>query len=54
MKQSRKMGEQGYRNVLAIIMSAYRSKASWERYQNDVIAAVETVGAQTLSIRYLE
>lgn len=49
-----KMGEQGHRNVLAIIMSAYRSKASWERYQNDVIAAVETVGAQTLSIRYLE
>ena len=49
-----KMVEQGHRNVLAIIMSAYRSKASWERYQNDVIAAVETVGDQTLSIRYLE
>ena len=46
--------ERGHRNVLAIIMSAYRSKASWERYQNDVIAAVETVGDQTLSIRYLE
>ena len=49
-----RMSEQGHRNVLAIIMSAYRSKASWERYQNDVIAAVETVGDQTLSIRYLE
>lgn len=46
--------ERGHRNVLAIIMSAYRSKASWERYQNDVIAAVETVGIETLSIRYLE
>ena len=46
--------EKGHRNVLAIITSAYRSKASWERYQNDVIAAVETVGDQTLSIRYLE
>ena len=43
-----------HRNVLAIIMSAYRSKASWERYQNDVIAAVETVGDQTLNICYLE
>ena len=46
--------EQEHCNVLAIIMSAYRSKASWERYQNDVIAAVETVDDQTLSIRYLE
>ena len=48
-----KMAEKGHRNVLAIIMSAYRSKASWERYQNDVMAAVETVCDQT-SIRYLE
>ena len=49
-----KMVEKEHRNILAIIMSAYRSKASWERYQNDVIAAVETVGDRTLSIRYLE
>lgn len=49
-----RMVEQERHNVLAIIMSSYRSKASWERYQNDVIAAVETVGAQTLSIRYLD
>ena len=49
-----RMVEKGHCNVLAIIMSAYRSKASWERYQNDVIAAVETVGASTLRIRYLE
>ena len=49
-----RMVERGHRTVLAIIMSAYRSKASWERYQNDVITAVETVGDQTLSIRYLE
>ena len=49
-----RMSEGGHRNILAIIMSAYRSKASWERYQNDVITAVETVGDQTLSIRYLE
>ncbi len=48
------MVEKGQRNVLAIIMSAYRSKASWERYQNDVIAAVETVGDQALNICYLE
>ena len=46
--------EKEHRKVLAVIMSAYRSKASWERYQNDVIDAVETVGAQTLSIRYLD
>ena len=49
-----RMVEKGHRNVLAIIMSAYRSKASWERYQNDVIAAVETVGDAQPSIRYLE
>ncbi len=49
-----RMAEKGHCNVLAIIMSAYRSKASWERYQNDVIAAVETVGVSTLSICYLE
>lgn len=48
------MVEKGHRNVLAIIMSAYRSKASWERYQNDVIAAVQTVSDQTLNICYLE
>ena len=50
----KKMVKQGHHNVLAIIMSAYRSKASWERYQNDVIAAVETVGDTQLNIRYLE
>ena len=49
-----RMVEKRRRNVLAIIMSAYRSKASWERYQNDVIAAVETVGDAQPSIRYLE
>ena len=49
-----RMVEKEHCNVLAIIMSAYRSKASWERYQNDVIAAVETVGDQTLNICYLE
>ena len=49
-----RMVEKEHRNVLVIIMSAYRSKASWERYQNDVIAAVETVGDQTLNICYLE
>ena len=49
-----RMVEKGHCNVLAIILSAYRSKASWERYQNDVTAAVETVGTSTLSIRYLE
>ena len=48
------MVKQGQRNVLAIIMSAYRSKASWERYQNDVADAVETVGDAQPSIRYLE
>lgn len=49
-----KIVTKGHRNVLAIIMSAYRSKASWERYQNDVIAAIETVGDAKPSIRYLE
>ena len=49
-----KMVTQRHRNVLAIIMSAYRSKASWERYQNDVVDAVETVGDTPPNIRYLE
>ena len=49
-----RMVEKGHHNVLAIIMSAYRSKVSWERYQNDVIAAVETVGDAKPSICYLE
>ena len=49
-----RMVEQEHRNVLAIIMSAYRSKASWERYQNDVITAVETVSDTKPSICYLE
>ena len=49
-----RMAEQGHCGVLAIIMSAYRSKSSWERYQNDVIAAVETAGNAKPSISYLE
>ena len=49
-----KMVKQGHHNVLAIIMSAYRSKASWERYQNDVVDAVETAGDAQPNIRYLE
>ena len=48
------MVEKGHHSILAIIMSAYRSKASWERYQNDVIDAVETVGDAKPNIRYLE
>ena len=50
----KQMIKQGHHNVLAIIMSAYRSKASWERYQNDVVDAVETVGGTPPNIRYLE
>ena len=49
-----RMVDQGHRNVLAIIMSAYRSKSSWERYQNDVIDAVEQAGNAKPSISYLE
>ena len=49
-----RMVEQGHRNVLAIIMSAYRSKASWERYKNDVVDAVKTADDTQPNIRYLE
>ena len=49
-----KMVNQGHHNVLAIIMSAYRSKASWERYQNDVADAVKTAGDAQPNIHYLE
>ncbi len=50
----KKMVKQGHHRVLAIILSAYRSKASWERYQNDVVDAVKTVGDTQPNIRYLE
>ena len=49
-----RMTEKGHRNILGVIMSAYQSKASWERYQDDVMAAIETLGDETPSISYLE
>ncbi len=48
------MVEKGHRNILGIIMSAYQSKSSWERYQNDVTAAIERLNGVTPNVSYLE
>ena len=38
------MSARGCRRALAIIMSAFRTEASWDRYQADVAQALEKVG----------
>jgi ferrochelatase len=38
------MSARGCRHALAIIMSAFRTEASWDRYQADVAGALEKVG----------
>jgi protoporphyrin/coproporphyrin ferrochelatase len=44
----------GHQNILGIILSAYQSKSSWERYQNDINEAVEAANAPPPNIDYLE
>ena len=47
------MSKEGIKKALAIIMAAYQSDASWERYQRDVVEAVRTTGVD-LSVDYTE
>ena len=48
------MVRDGRRRILGIIMSAYQTKASWERYQNDVSAAIEMLAGDRPEVSYLE
>jgi len=44
----------GVRRVLGFIMAAYRSEASWERYQATVRAAREAIGPSAPEVEYPE
>lgn len=44
----------GRRNILGIIMSSYQSKSSWERYQQDVEQAIETLVDHPPVVSYLD
>jgi len=46
------MGEQGHQRVLGIILSAFQTEASWERYMADVTAARATLGASAPVVEY--
>jgi protoporphyrin/coproporphyrin ferrochelatase len=48
----RRMVERGARHTLAFIMAAYRSEASWERYQQNVEDARAKLGAHAPEIEY--
>ena len=48
------MCEIGHQRVLGVILSAYQSSSSWERYQNDVKAAIDAVDGWSPAIRYLD
>ena len=48
------MQNNGHQQTLGVILSAYQSSSSWERYQNDVKAAVDASGGDAPAIRYLD
>lgn len=48
-----KMAADGVKRALGIILSAQQSEAGWERYQENVAAAREQVGAQAPVIEYV-
>ena len=48
------MCDNGHQQTLGIILSAYQSSSSWERYQNDVKAAIDASGGETPAIHYLD
>lgn len=47
------MAEDGVRRALGFILSAQQSEAGWHRYQEDVVAAREQVGAHAAVIEYI-
>jgi protoporphyrin/coproporphyrin ferrochelatase len=48
----RRLVERGARRTLAFIMAAYRSEASWERYQQNVEDARAKLGASATEVEY--
>ncbi len=48
----RRLAERGARRTLAFIMAAYRSEASWERYQQKVEEARAKVGERVPQVEY--
>lgn len=50
----RALADAGARRVLAFVLAAHRSEASWERYQEAVREGVEALGAPALEIQYPE
>src|ERR1700682_4366472 len=48
----RELSEQHVRRAFGFVLAAHRCEASWERYQNDLHAARERVGASAPEIEY--
>ncbi len=48
----RAMAEAGYRQAVAVILSAYQSEASWDRYMADVAAARQRVGPRAPHVAF--
>ena len=48
------MVKKGHLNILGIVMSAYQSKSSWERYQSDVESAIEILDSEPPTVSYLD
>jgi ferrochelatase len=46
------MAADGVRAALGLILSAHRTEASWERYQDDVVEGRARVGAAAPAVRY--
>lgn len=46
------MAEEGAKHALGIILSAFQSEASWERYMEDVEGARKRIGAGAPAVRY--
>ena len=46
------MKDKGHRRALGIILSAFRTEASWDRYLGEVVAACEKVGPGAPEVSY--
>src|ERR1700730_10013527 len=46
------LAARGARRAFGFVLAAHRCEASWDRYQNDIDAARERVGASALQIEY--
>jgi protoporphyrin/coproporphyrin ferrochelatase len=48
----KRMGDEGVKRALGFILSPHRSEASWERYQQNIAAARDELGANAPEIAY--